>query len=81
MGTEPTAPTRRLDVRELDGEPFGEIMTALDDLSAGESLLLINGFEPEPLYDVLERRGFAYESANPEPGCWHVEIERARNAA
>lgn len=30
----------RLDVREIDGEPFGDIMTALEDLSAGESLFI-----------------------------------------
>lgn len=67
----------RLDVREIDGEPFGDIMAALEDLSGDESLLLINSFEPEPLYGVLEERGFAYETANPAPQEWHVEITRA----
>lgn len=77
MSAEPTDVNRRLDVREIDGEPFGAIVAALDDLAAGESLLLVNSFEPEPLYDVIERRGFAYETANPEPGLWYVEIEAA----
>lgn len=66
-----------LDVREIDGEPFSDIMAAVDDLAADESLLLINSFEPEPLYDVLEQRGFAHETSNPEPDVWHVEITRA----
>jgi len=70
-------PDRRLDVREIDGEPFEDIMAALDELPEEESLLLINSFEPEPLYDVLEDRGFEHETANPAPGEWHVEITRA----
>jgi len=63
-----------LDARDVDGEPFGAIMDALGDLSDDESLLLINSFEPEPLYDVLEERGFDYETSNPAPEEWHVEI-------
>jgi uncharacterized protein (DUF2249 family) len=66
-----------LDARDIDGEPFGAIMDALGDLSEGESLLLINSFEPEPLYDVLEERGFEYETANPDPEEWHVVITPA----
>lgn len=68
---------QHLDAREIDGEPFSDIMTALDALDAGESLLLVNSFEPEPLYDVLERRGFTHETTNPEEGVWHVEIAQA----
>ena len=67
---------RHLDAREIDGEPFSDIMAALDDLDAGESLLLVNSFEPEPLYDVLERRGFTHETSTPEADVWHVEITR-----
>jgi uncharacterized protein (DUF2249 family) len=68
---------RKLDVREIDGEPFDNIMTALEELSSDESLLLINSFEPEPLYDVLEDRGYKYETTNPSPDEWQVEIRRA----
>ncbi|MDY7081256.1 MAG: DUF2249 domain-containing protein [Halobacteria archaeon] len=75
MTAETTDADKQLDVREIDGEPFDDIMQALDDLGADESLLLINSFEPEPLYDVLENRGFKYETANPEPDVWHVKIE------
>lgn len=52
-------------------------MAALEALSADESLLLVNSFEPKPLYGVLEERNFEYETAQPEPDVWHVEIERA----
>jgi uncharacterized protein (DUF2249 family) len=68
---------RQLDVREIDGEPFENIMAALEELSDDESLLLINSFEPEPLYNVLEDRGYEYETANPSPEEWQVEIKRA----
>jgi uncharacterized protein (DUF2249 family) len=67
----------RLDAREIDGEPFGAIVAALDDLDEGESLCLVNDFEPVPLYDVLDERGFAHETANPADGVWHVEITPA----
>jgi uncharacterized protein (DUF2249 family) len=40
-------------------------------------LLLINSFEPEPLYGVLSERGFEYEVANPKPDVWYVEISHA----
>jgi uncharacterized protein (DUF2249 family) len=65
-----------LDVRKIDGEPFSDILAALDALGTDESLLLVNSFEPEPLYDVLKRRGFTHETTNPEEDIWHVEISR-----
>lgn len=68
-------PTQVLDVRDVDGEPFGHIDDALAELSAGERLLLVNGFEPVPLYDVLERRGYDYETEQVGPDEWHVAIE------
>ncbi|MFB6152628.1 MAG: DUF2249 domain-containing protein [Halodesulfurarchaeum sp.] len=66
-----------LDGRDIDGEPFGPIMAAIKELSADDSLLLINSFEPEPLYDVLVDRGYEYETAHPSPDEWQVEIRRA----
>jgi len=77
VGLEPVDADRRLDVREVDDEPFGDVTAGLRKLESDESLLLIDGFEPEPLYDVLEQRGFAYETANPKPDLWHVEITHA----
>jgi uncharacterized protein (DUF2249 family) len=65
-----------LDARDIDGEPFGAITDALDDLADDESLLLINSFEPVPLYDVLAERGFEYETSNPASEVWHVEIHQ-----
>lgn len=68
---------RELDVREIDGEPFGDIMSALEDLPDGETLTLINSFEPVPLYEVLERKGYTHETTQVEDDLWRVEIEHA----
>jgi uncharacterized protein (DUF2249 family) len=55
-------PDAHLDAREIDGEPFSDIVAAIEDLDDRETLLLVNSFEPEPLYDVLTDRGFDYET-------------------
>jgi uncharacterized protein (DUF2249 family) len=69
--------TERLDARDIDGEPFDAIMTALADLDADERLLLVNSFEPQPLYSVLEDRGFDHETERVAGDEWHVEISHA----
>lgn len=68
---------RELDVRQRDGEPFSDIMAELDALPEGERLVLVNSFEPEPLYAVLDRRGFAYETTKVGDDEWRVVIEPA----
>lgn len=75
--TDSTPAEPRLDVREIDGEPFSAIMGALDRLAPGETLTLVNSFEPEPLYGVLESRGFTYETTQEAADVWHVEIHHA----
>ena len=72
MATESTQ--RTLDVREIDGEPFGDIMAALEDLPPDESLRLVSSFEPEPLYAVLTQRGYTYETECVNTDEWHVDI-------
>lgn len=64
-----------IDVREIAGEPFGPIVAALEDLDRDERLLLVNSFEPEPLYDVLAERGFAFETTRASDDEWRVVIE------
>lgn len=66
-----------LDVRDIDGEPFNDIMDALDNLEPDETLVLINSFEPEPLYSVLEQRGFDYETTKVADEEWQLCIEHA----
>lgn len=70
-------PAARLDAREIDGEPFGDIMDALDDIEEGESLLLVNSFEPKPLYQVLERRGFTHDTEQVAEDEYRVTIRHA----
>lgn len=53
----------RIDVREVDGEPFGDIVDALDELESDEILELVAPFEPVPLYSVLDNRGFDHETS------------------
>jgi uncharacterized protein (DUF2249 family) len=69
-----------VDAREIDGEPFGTIMAALDDLERDRTVLLINSFEPTPLYDVLEDRGFEYETTRASEDEWHVEISHRQES-
>ncbi|MFC3959263.1 DUF2249 domain-containing protein [Halovivax cerinus] len=68
---------RTLDAREIDGEPFSDITAELDALDTDETFLLINSFEPEPLYGVLSKRGFAHETTQVADDEWHVTITRA----
>lgn len=68
---------RRIDVRDIEGEPFGDIVDALGALEAGETLLLIADFEPVPLYDVLEARGFTHDTTQVDEAEYHVAIEHA----
>ena len=65
-----------LDIREVDGEPFDDIVAALDGLANGETLRLVAPFEPEPPYGVLEGRGFAHDTAHVD-GEYHVDIRHA----
>lgn len=65
---------RTIDVREIDGEPFGEIMSALEKLDAGETLRLVSSFEPVPLYDVLSKRGFDHDTEQLSEEEYHVLI-------
>ena len=71
-----TATDRTLDVREIDGPPFSEIMAALEELGENDRLQLLVDHEPVPLYGVLEQRGFSHES-DAIDGVWHVQIEHS----
>lgn len=68
---------QKLDVREVEGEPFGDIVGALDALDETETLTVINSFEPVPLYAVLDRRGFTHEAEQVADDEWRVRIEHA----
>lgn len=66
-----------LDVREDLKEGAGscsKIMEVASYLQEGDSLRLIAPFEPKPLYDVLGREGFSYESRRSNAGDWEVQF-------
>lgn len=76
MSEQPAAYDRRLDVREIDGEPFDDVMAELEELASGETLLLVNNFQPQPLYNVIESRGFTYDTTQIADEEWHIAITR-----
>lgn len=69
---------KTIDVREIEGEPFGDIMAALESLGSEETLRLVSSFEPVPLYEVLSNRGFDHETNRISEEEWHVLIASAR---
>jgi uncharacterized protein (DUF2249 family) len=69
--------TYELDARKIDGEPFDDIMAALEGLGEGERLVLVNSFEPVPLYNVLDRRGYAHETTQKADDEWRISITHA----
>lgn len=71
--------TLRLDVRpfhERGEEPFAAIMSAVESLQPGQELLLINSFEPAPLYRVMDKRGFTHQTSELSPEEWHITFRR-----
>lgn len=72
--------TVTVDVREDQRrrkEPFNRIMAAITALGADEELLVINTFEPTPLYTMLGRQGFTHVTTQAGPEEWHVRFRRA----
>lgn len=64
-----------LDVRPMlrnGGEPFGAIMAAVNSLAPGQSFKLFATFRPEPLFRVMETKGFDYEATPLDGGDWQV---------
>lgn len=71
-------PERVLDVRPIidsGKDPFRDIMAVVDALKEEEVLHLINSFEPIPLYDVMEKKGFAHHTEKQDDS-FHVYFYR-----
>jgi len=54
------------------GEPFGEIMAAVNTLPPGQGLRLLATFKPLPLFSVLGSKGFTHEEREIGGGDWEV---------
>jgi uncharacterized protein (DUF2249 family) len=68
-----------LDVREdiaRGREPFTRIMQAASGLGPGESFVLVNSFEPVPLYRVLGGLGFRHRTERGPDGEWRITFSR-----
>ncbi len=76
MSTEHQEAVQELDVRELTGEPFEQIVSALDTVSETRCSGLVNSFEPVPLYDVLTS-GDSRTTRSRRDEEWHVTITHA----
>lgn len=64
-----------LDVRPIlqnGGEPFQEIMQAVQDLAPGQGLKLVAPFSPQPLFRVMAGRGFDHEALEIDNGHWEI---------
>lgn len=65
---------RELDVRPVlakGGDPFHLILSTTKTLAPGEALHLIVGFEPAPLYAVMQAAGRLAHTEQRD-GAWHV---------
>ncbi|WP_438754295.1 DUF2249 domain-containing protein [Pararhizobium sp. O133] len=68
---------KELDVRPLLAagvEPLVAIMTAVDGLRPKEGLRLLAPFKPQPLFSVMERKGFLYELSELADGDYEVRF-------
>ncbi|MCM8729788.1 DUF2249 domain-containing protein [Hephaestia sp. GCM10023244] len=78
-----TATFMDVDVRPIlreGGEPFGEIMAAMNALAPGQGLRLLATFEPVPLFHVLGSKGFTHEARQIGDGDWEVLFSPAGTA-
>jgi uncharacterized protein (DUF2249 family) len=73
-----------LDVRPVlraGGEPFEDIIKAVNGLKPGEGLRLLATFKPTPLLHVLGARGFTHTAKELGGGDWEVLFSPAPDAA
>jgi uncharacterized protein (DUF2249 family) len=73
--TEPVVVDVRDDIAN-GREPFAKIMAAVASLRPSQSLVLINSFEPVPLYGVLGGQGFSHETERTPEGDWRITFSR-----
>jgi len=71
---------RELDVRQLPKpQKHPKIFGLFDELSVGQSFVLINDHDPKHLHDEFEVKhpgGYAWEYLNREPRNWQIAITK-----
>ncbi|MBL0373573.1 DUF2249 domain-containing protein [Rhizobium sp. KVB221] len=68
---------KELDVRPIlasGDEPFQAIMAAVEALAPGQGLTLLAPFKPQPLFSVMEKKGFAHQVSELEGGDFEVRF-------
>ncbi|WP_117195191.1 DUF2249 domain-containing protein [Rhizobium terrae] len=68
---------KELDVRPIlrnGGEPFEAIMTAVGALQPGQGLKLFAPFKPQPLYRVMDAKGFDHDVVELDGGDFEVRF-------
>jgi uncharacterized protein (DUF2249 family) len=71
---------RLLDVRELEPpEPLERVLELLDTLAAGDSLRMLHRRQPNLLYPILEREGFAHRTTTTAEGDFEILIWRKQS--
>ena len=79
-----TASLLTLDVRPIlrnGGEPFPEIMKAVAKLESGQGLRLLATFKPEPLFSVMQKKGYAHCEKELGKGDWEIVFKPEGAAA
>jgi uncharacterized protein (DUF2249 family) len=67
-----------IDGREMvPPEPLELTLLALDDLAAGDELVLLLYCQPHPLYAILRREGYAWSELLQADGTREIRIRKA----
>ena len=65
----------------LPPEPLERTLAALDQLAAGEVLTLLLYCQPQPLYQILRRNGYAWEEQRQSDGTVEIRIHASSSPA
>ncbi len=70
--------TQVIDGREMvPPEPLELTLQALDELAAGDELLLLLYCQPHPLFGILRREGYAWSDTLQADGTREIRIRKA----
>ena len=73
---------KKLDVRNVQGNFFPVLKKKATELSIGDGLLIIQTFEPLPLYEVMESLGYEHhmeEISEKEYNIWFYRAKGSEN--
>lgn len=71
-----TSVFEKIDVRQLQGNFFPGLKKKAESLKAGEGLIIVQRFEPHPLYEVFEKLGFEHHTEEKAENEFHVFFYR-----